>query len=248
MQEPVDSAVSQPLLLNRSEVTMWFNALGNYRPFTLAQDTHFSALREALFRVIASSDAILELGIEIESNDEHPGSPSSGQQESVFRLTKLYLDSYYSCLSQLGAVLNEFPASFGRQFSSKRNSKLLVQLIPLVDGLPEEALAVLDYARDFRALLAHPSSFAPVRWMTLGTDQDDPRAAYLVFVGSGTPTGDTKRLARPDHAVHFGGDWTIPAPDLLEVDVVLRVVVEKCLLRVANRLRAEADSRDEEPK
>jgi hypothetical protein len=248
MPDPVESAVSRPMLLNRSEVAMWFKAVGNYGPFTAAQNAHFSALREALLRVIASSDAVLELGVEIESNDEDPGSPSPSQQESVFRTTKLYLDAYYSCLSQLCAVLNEFPSSFGRQFSSKRNSQFLIQLIPLVDGLPEEAFAILDYARDFRALLAHPSSFAPMTWMTLGADQDDLRAAYLVFVGSGTPTGDTKRLARPDHAVYFGGDWLITAPDLLEVDVVLRVVVERSLLRVADRLLAEADSRDEEPK
>jgi hypothetical protein len=248
MPEPVESAVSRPILLNRSEVAMWFQAVGNYRPFTLAQDTHFSALREALLRVIASSDAILELGVEIESNAENPGSPSSSQQESVFRTTKLYLDAYYSCLSQLCAVLNEFPASFGRQFSSKRNSQFLTQLIPLVEGLPDVAHAVLDYARDFRALLAHPSSFAPVRWMTLGADQDDLRAAYLVFVGSGTPTGDTKRLAKTDHAIYFGGDWVITAPDLLEVDVVLRLLVERSLLRVADRLRAEADPRDKEPR
>lgn len=248
MPKPVDSAVSQPLLLNRSEVTMWFNAVGNYRPFTPAQDTQLSAFKEALLRVIASSDAILELGVAIEVNDDHPGSPSSAQQESVFRLTKLYLDAYYSCLSQLCAVLNAFPASFGRQFASKRNRQFLVQLVPVVGGLPEDAFAVLDYARDFRAILTHPSSFAPMRWMTLGADHDDPRAAYLLFVGSGTPTGDTKRLARPDHAVYFGGDWTIPAPNVLEVDVVLRLLIEKSLLRVANRLRAEADSRDEEPK
>ena len=59
--------------------------------------------------------------VAIEANDPDPEMPTGKQKESVFRLTKSFLDGYYSSLSQLCAVLNEFSNAFGTHFASKRN-------------------------------------------------------------------------------------------------------------------------------
>lgn len=176
------------------------------------------AFLEESRRLLRARDAIDKIRDTLPSSPgTHSGwqYPNSQEQRDLYDATKQYFDAYYSALSALSGVVARFNRVFHVNYSD--NGPFVNWLGTRFEGLRHNALADLERARLFRALLIHPQQFPVFNWAT---------ACYLTYAqthivlygpkGRGknpTPLGATRQ-----HEYLEGlDDWQFDAPDEISI-------------------------------
>ncbi|MGV8851474.1 MAG: hypothetical protein ACOH1M_02760 [Rhodoglobus sp.] len=171
--------------------------------------------------------------------------PTQPQGRKLYSLTRVYFDTYYSTVSNILSVIARFSSVFGgRTFN---------ELAPFIKWLDKswgetpsghDAVAELEQARLFRALVNHPQQFPVTNWHTFAAAGYRERPYITVF----GPESRTQKIppgaTRTSVLIQSGAldaDWSFDAPDEVRITNCVANLLADCLRDIlSTRLPASA--------
>lgn len=200
--------------IGRGFVDYWIHAVRGHWQTSGSEDAALLDLEEGLLRLLKKRDAIetARRAFAPASSMVTDHHPVNAVQEALFESTQDFFLAYYATLSSFASFLSRFNRELGSNVPYRSNQKFLEWLKPFA-LFREEAIPLLEEARNFRTLLDHKADHLPYEWGTVVVQgfvrimlhgQASPRGVI--------PNGAMRELAGLD-SLPEGHEWTFIAPD-----------------------------------
>lgn len=195
-------------------VDYWIHEMRGHWRTSDSEDSALLDLEGALLRLLKKRDAVesARRGFAPASSLVTDDYPANLTQETLFEATQDFFLTFYATLSSFASFFSRFNKELGSNVPHRSNQKFIDWLRPFA-LFREEAIPLLEEARNFRTLLDHKADHLPYEWGTV----DAQGLVRIILHGPASskgviPDGAMRELAGLDRLPE-GHGWTFVAPD-----------------------------------
>lgn len=204
----------KPFRIGPGYIAYWVHEAGAHWELSSRERVALQDLDESFRRLLRQRDAVQHARRAFlpASSLHTEGPPSPATQQALYDAVHDFFQTFYSTLSALASFLGRFRTELESEVPHRSNAKFLDWLTRRA-LFKEEALPLLQEARQFRALLDHKASHQPADW---GTQSVDGFVRIFLHGPAGStgalPDGAMMKLPEMD-MLPEEHDWQFVAPD-----------------------------------